>query len=111
MSRWYFAVFVSARNVMPRNCMRNVGEDADGDDERGLTRGLTRGRQHFALAVGVPGGLTSGLTRGRQLDPSGGGVNPLMRSWALLVERGPGCPRSTERVNVRIEGLKWPPQG
>ena len=32
--------------------MRNVGEDADGDDERGLTRG----RQHFALAVGVPGG-------------------------------------------------------
>ena len=56
MSRWYFAVFVSARNVMPRNCMRNVGEDADGDDERGLTRGLTRGRQHFALAVGVPGG-------------------------------------------------------
>lgn len=86
MSRWYFEVFVSARNVMPRNCMRNVGEDADGDDERGLTRG-------------------------RQLDPSGGGVNPLMRSWALLVERGPGCPRSTERVNVRIEGLKWPPQG
>ena len=86
MSRWYCAVFVSARNVMPRNCMRNVGEDADGDDERGLTRG-------------------------RQLDPSGGGVNPLMRSWALLVERGPGCPRSTERVNVRIEGLKWPPQG
>ena len=65
--------------------MRNVGEDADGDDERGLTRGLTRGRQHFALAVGVPGGLTSGLTRGRQLDPSGGGVNPLMRSWALQV--------------------------
>ena len=56
MSRWYFAVFVSARNVMPRNCMRNVGEDADGDDERGLTRGMTRGRQHFALAVGVPGG-------------------------------------------------------
>ena len=74
--------------------MRNVGEDADGDDERGLTSGLTRR-----------------LERCRQLDPSGGGVNPLMRSWALLVERGPGCPRSTERVNVRIEGLKWPPQG
>ena len=52
MSRWYFEVFVSARNVMPRKCMRNVGEEADGDDERGLTRG----RQHFALAVGVPGG-------------------------------------------------------
>ena len=107
MSCWYFAVFVSARNVMPRNCMRNVGEDADGDDERGLTRG----RQHFALAVGVPGGLTRRLERCRQLDPSDGGVNPLMRSWALLVERGPGCPRSTERVNVRIEGLKWPSQG
>ena len=65
--------------------MRNVGEDADGDDERGLTRSLTRGRQHFALAVGVPGGLTRSLTRGRQLDPSGGGVNPLMRSWTLQV--------------------------
>ena len=36
--RWYFAVFAAAWNVMPRNCMRNVGEAADGDDGRGPTR-------------------------------------------------------------------------
>ena len=36
--RWYFAVFAASWNVTPRNCMRNVGEAADGDDERGSTR-------------------------------------------------------------------------
>ena len=34
-----------------------------------------------------------------------------MRSWALLVEYGHACPRSTSGVNVRIEGLRVPPVG
>ena len=43
--------------------------------------------------------------------PRGGRVNPLMRSWALLVEPGPLCPAATRWVNVRIGGPRPPPGG
>ena len=47
--------------------------------------------------------------QGWQLGPCAGSVNPFMRTWALLVERGQGCPCSTYRVNVRMMGPRHPP--
>ena len=45
------------------------------------------------------------------LGPTGGRTNPFMRSWALQVEHGHPRPRSTHRVNVRIQGPRYPPIG
>ena len=57
-------------------------------------------RAHEALGGGGAGGSRCC----GQLGPIGGRTNPSLRSWALLVERGQGCPCSTCGVNVRIEG-------
>ena len=45
------------------------------------------------------------------LGPTGGRTNPFMRSWTRHVEHGHPRPRSTHRVNVRIQGPKYPPIG
>jgi len=45
------------------------------------------------------------------LGPTGGRTNPFMRSWTRHVEHGHPRPHSTHRVNVRIQGPRYPPIG
>ena len=47
-----------------------------------------------------------GWEAGVRVGPFTGGLNPFLRSWALLVERGRPRPRSTYRVNLRSQGVQ-----
>ena len=49
-----------------------------------------------------------GWEAGVRVGPFTGRLNPFLRSWALLVERGRPRPRSTYRVNLRMKGPKRP---
>ena len=86
---------------LPPTC----GREGPGADER-----VSKWPRCFARADCVAVAMIM-WGQGWQLGPCAGSVNPFMRTWALLVERGQGCPCSTSRVNVRMKGPRAPPIG
>ena len=63
-------------------------------------------RKLRATFVWCPPFGPEGWESGVRVGPFTGGLNPFLRSWALLVERGRPRPRSTYRVNLRSKGAQ-----